>query len=250
MIIPDIPRRTSRDLPGGDWLWVERIDGHLPARGWPRHELFALILVCRGEGSYQDAAGERFRLQAGSAFLHLPTVTHRILRHDRENWVQLVIRCNAGLWEALSCFADPPPMPPVWPAPPLMAERIAALREDLICPALGGWDLLARLAACLGACWPAAEDPWQHIARSLGADHRDRLSLEACAEELGLSYSHFRRSFRQRFDQAPAAWRRQHRLAEARRLLAAGQTLPQVAKICAWSQSATLKRVLKGGSVP
>lgn len=242
VIISDLPRRTKRTFPGGDWLTVERIDRLLPAVGETVYSYFAAVLVLRGEGVYRDRNSDEHRLEPGMVFLRLPGIRHYIARHNPARWQQVVIRASPGIWEALSVFGDPCPSPAVWRAGPGASAALVGLQEVLANRSLPGWVVMARAGEALLTLFPVPADPWERAASALASDHQRRIDLTILASQLGVSYSHFRRKFRQTHGISPDAWRRRARLAEADRLLASGLALRRVVRSTGWSSVAAFVR--------
>jgi AraC-like DNA-binding protein len=232
---------VRRDLPGGDWLTVEELSGQLPGWGRNLHASFAVVLVLSGEGVFHGLDERRWELTPGMAFVHLPGVRHRVQRHRPSAWRQLVLRTSIGAWEALSVFADPL-LVPVWQAGPGAQPALQALRVLLAGPAVPGWAVLARTAEALSRLAPPTADPWDTAITALSSDHLRNLDLAGLAAELGLSYSHFRRVFRQRTGMAPGTWRRTRRLHEATRLVEDGLPAVAAARATGWTDGTGLAK--------
>lgn len=246
VIITGLPRRTRADLPGGDWVAIDAIPSGLPAVGVRVHEAFGAILVLAGTGTFQDRAGAVHPIAPGTMFLHLPGVPHLIQRHGAGRWRQLVLRLSPGAWEALRTFGVLPGRQ-VFTAAATAGPALIALQRVLADHRTPPGGLLASLAETCQALVPAAasDEPLAESARLLAQDHAARLDLRALAGRCGWSYSHFRRAFRLRHGLAPAAWRRRHRLDEARRQRRAGATLAAAARHLGWRNPAALGRLLR-----
>jgi AraC-like DNA-binding protein len=100
-----------------------------------------------------------------------------------------------------------------------------------------------------GAARPVVRGAGRGLERArdlLDADLAADLSGDALAEAAGLSRFHLNRAFRAAYGLPPHAWRLQRRLAEAKRLLAAGEGAAQVAAAVGFVDQSHLIRRFKG----
>jgi AraC-like DNA-binding protein len=228
-------------------------DGTLagPASGWRLHYLVrgSALLTVPGRRRQRVEAGDVVLLDGARGGLLSPDPQRccRIHHLDfggawMERWVEAgffgslprVVRAGfdeslLGLVAKLAALARNPP--------PGAGRLLAGI--------LG--DLLARLEwAGRAGAGAGGRELVREARRLLEDPERDRLGLEAAAEELGVSYSWFRRSFRAQMGMAPQRFRLLQRLDRACQLL--GDTsLPvgEIARRLGFSSQAYFARMFR-----
>lgn len=196
-----------------------------PSKVWQRYCGFYLA---RGRLTFMDEHGERTDLEPGCFGQHLPGRFHDIRRQpdaDCEEWALMADRelfehlQQVGLMEADAAICRPGPG---------IADAWHATWGQLADPTLSASQ---ALVAWLGLIQVMRQHPQQPVgighheallrraADDLAADLLAEVDLSALAADLGWSYAHFRRCFRQRYGLAPDAWRTRERLRQARYLL-------------------------------
>jgi AraC-like DNA-binding protein len=93
---------------------------------------------------------------------------------------------------------------------------------------------------------PAGPPPIDVACETLGDDLQGRLDLKGLAQELGLSYVHFRRRFREVTGTSPGQYRLRRRMETARTILEGGETtLSQTAGLLGYADVFTFSRQFK-----
>ncbi len=210
---------------------MRRLERQNPEPVWTRYCGF---LILAGEGRYVDADGRSWPLRPGVFGQHLPGRWHRIERDRAEEWLEYSVSLNAALLNHFAALGGVdmerpvlyPPSLPGWPGRfrQLLAELRGAAPEALPGVAQGALELLWRLRRVAPQTDLTATDP---AGAALITAAREYLAREAStpaglaqlAARFGLSYSHFRRRFRELTGQSPGQYRLAQRLAQARTLL-------------------------------
>lgn len=197
-------------------------------------EAVQIVLIAGGGGVFEVRGAAARRVEAGTAFILLPGQWHRY-RPDpatgwEESWVELcgptvetlgragvlggreLVRSGvleAGLESALERVHERSREGP----PGFDAERAACGFA-----VLAAWEKAGRTQPEPDRLTRAVLEAERYLAEH----HTEPVNIEALARRLGVGYSHFRRAFRRHTGFAPWQYVLHHRLARARRLLAAG----------------------------
>jgi AraC-like DNA-binding protein len=198
--------------------------GGAPASGWRLHYLVrgAASLVVPDRRRQRVEAGDVVLLDAQGANL-VPDPQHPCRIHTVD-----FAGDNAARWMHAALFGKPPRVIRVGFDENLLG-LLVKLVEQAIQPGpdsgrfMAGIlaNLMARLevAARLGSGAGRQGKLVQEARRLLSDPQRDRLDLESAAQELGVSYSWFRRAFRLQTGHAPERFRQIQRLDRACSLL-------------------------------
>lgn len=199
--------------------------------------LHALVLLWSGHGLYRDRTGVSLRLDRGDLILIEPATAHQYGPDAQADWHELYI-CFKGdglvaHFENVKRATGGPVLrlgdPQAWrerfwriiDAPPKRFED-AISRVSLFHAALSDLGVSGCSPSGIGDAW---------IGQAKTLLRRGDLLPEAVAQRCGLSYSSFRRRFRERVGLAPGTFRRRAQLEKAELLL--GQTRLSIAEIAA-----------------
>lgn len=212
----------------------------LPAEGSVR-DIFALVYISAGAGTYAAENVPRRTIGPGTAFLVFPNVWHDYRAAPETGWAEHWVMFQGeqprrwwqeGLLDAaapcldvgldrmvLAAFDALFDVPPEAPARGLL---LAGLTGQLL--AL----VLQRVAARRQEGRQGASAIRQ--AQAYLAGHlTERVDLQALAQRVHMSYNHFRRRFRQQVGASPQQYLIDLRLNRAKALLATGAPIKQVA---------------------
>jgi AraC-like DNA-binding protein len=245
---------TARNLAQGGFIHAGQHHG-LPARN--RHLIWrqwCAFLVVAGNAFYTDSHGRRYRLHPGMVVQHLPGQSHRILRHQPEEWCEWSVRVDGQTASHLFALGiiDQRPVFPVQGGLSAGQQHFMAFQESLRDETQTPSECLIALQQ-LCCAWPeraqdtVEQDRLRLAAERLNADQKASIDLEQLALSLGWSYPHFRRLFQQRFHCGPAAWRNHARLDVAQRLLRSDDPpiVASVADALGFSEPAVFSRAYK-----
>jgi AraC-like DNA-binding protein/mannose-6-phosphate isomerase-like protein (cupin superfamily) len=193
------------------------------------------FLIISGEGTFTDENGRLYPLRPGAFGQHLPGKWHRIERTDVKGWCEYSISMNPVLFGHFISLGG------------IDANRYVHYAERL-----PGWtgnflrlhgqlrnagsenmprlthEVLALLLQVRYAASHNSHTENRDSADNLIAAAREYLAGESVtpgglirlAAKLGMSYSHFRRRFREITGQSPGQYRLSQRMSQARALLA------------------------------
>lgn len=194
----------------------------MPWPSWRRLGSYAVVVVVNGEGTYLDENGYEADLGPGSLIKLTPELGHRY-SPGTDGWVQTYVVFEGPLfelWQQHGIFHTDPPVttiesPQDWPAQFYQAVHGAddpsrSTKEGLL--RLGRWQaVLSRLIANaqLSPAPPDAQAPrWLSQAKQRLAEHLNKpVDWDSLANELGVSYTTFRRAFTPTFGVSPGRYR-------------------------------------------
>lgn len=205
-------------------------------------DAFQVVLITAGQGWFETKPTGLREVRTGMLFLILPGLWHRYRPDPDTGWTESWIEVRGPVVESLVGSG-------VFPPSEIILEgairagieaQIEGIHRLLLHDgehraAAGSAAALQVLAACDGmrrGGFPAHKtaDAVTRAERYLAEHHAGDLDLEELARGLGVAYSHFRRSFRDRTGLSPWQYVIRLRLSRARRLLASGDaTLEDVA---------------------
>lgn len=200
------------------------------------------VLVLRGEGTYTDWRGATHRTFPGCYLQRIPGRVHTTVHRPESDWAECYVNICRPMAEALAALGsldfERPVLNPGLSA--ALVERFDSLATELgSCPEGELPRMLVRIQELVvdiyaldrrgGRPEPGMQEV-EEAARRLAADPAERLRLPRLAEDLGLGYEHFRKSFRKRFGVSPGDYRIRRRVERARSMLAQGDmTVKEVA---------------------
>ncbi|MDX3928614.1 MAG: AraC family transcriptional regulator [Shinella sp.] len=183
---------------------------------WKRGRIlqaYQVILIAEGRGLFEFGRRGKMQLvEAGSVVLLFPGVWHRFAPDPELGWTENWIECRSIAFDFARTAGLIDPMRSVLPSTPDIGatfERIHSLAvEDGLAnqPLLStlGLQLLALLSQQRELSSAAPADRLVERARMLLMERcTQRISVEDVARELGVSYSYFRRVFREKAGVSP-----------------------------------------------
>ncbi|SCB58842.1 AraC-type DNA-binding protein [Rhizobium aethiopicum] len=183
---------------------------------WKRGRIlqaYQVILIAEGRGLFEfGRRGKTQRVEAGSIVLLFPGVWHRFAPDPELGWTENWIECRSTAFDFARTAGLIDPTRSVLPSTPEVGavfERIHGLAVDdglANQPLLStlGLQLLALLSQQKELTSAAPADRLVERARMLLMERcTQRISVEDVAGELGVSYSYFRRVFRDKTGVSP-----------------------------------------------
>ncbi len=190
-----------------------------------RPDTWSLVYVLRGRGSFCIPPGQPRPLAAGDCFVRRPGMVHSTVLDPGSGWCEAFIGIGPHLSTALHAAGWLCAGPPAWTWG-LQADRVrrfTQLRSALRMVADNGLPAVAAIAFSLmiEALASAPAEPSVDILdrASVLLDGDVPLAPAQVATRVGIGYESFRRRFRERFGQSPAAWGRERRIDRACSLL-------------------------------
>ncbi len=188
-------------------------DHHFDWRRGRILQAYQVIFIAEGRGLFEFGRRGRSQLvEAGSIVLLFPGVWHRFAPDPALGWTENWIECRSTAFDFARTAGLIDPVRSVLPATPDFAavfEKIhdLAVEEGLANqPLLStlGLQLLAMLSQQRELASAAPADRLVERARMVLMERcAQRVSVETLAEELGVSYSYFRRIFREKTGVSP-----------------------------------------------
>lgn len=220
-----------------------------------RHlEVYALVLILRGEGSFRDETGLEEPLEAGDLFCAVPRVGHQYGPAPGDTWSEAFITCNGtafDAWREEGFLLSGKVVRERWSVKALESTFTDLLshpvtdRQDAV-------DLLGTLHSLICHLFgPETPDPSGSSNRLLRSRHSietwpvdQPLDWDSLARTAGYSYHAWRRAFRFKFGLSPGQYRR-HVLVDraAALLLRTDMTLEEIASRLHLSDASHLSRL-------
>ncbi|RMD80223.1 MAG: AraC family transcriptional regulator [Lentisphaerae bacterium] len=189
---------------------------------------YAGLLVVRGCGHFCNHDGRQWRLTPGAFVQHLPNQWHILHRDDPTLWCEASLSLDFKLYQAFVDLGVINPQEPVltpvnWeelvPRFSDIQKRMQQMAEHELPGLLIDiqrllWDIRLRHQRRSASDTKAKNLDW--AADFLASNLHVCIDYEDVATQCALSYSHFRRLFRQRFGLPPAAFRRRAKLNTAK----------------------------------
>lgn len=183
---------------------------------WKRGRIlqaYQVILISEGQGLFEFSHRGRTQLvQSGSIVLLFPGVWHRFAPDPELGWTENWIECRSTAFDFARTAGLIDPARSVLPSTPEFAEVFEKIHGLAVEGGLSnqslistlGLQLLALLSRQSELASAAPADRLVERARVLLMERcTQRVSVEKLAEELGVSYSHFRRVFREKTGISP-----------------------------------------------
>lgn len=239
------PPRESRLFAFPDFetpLGRVHFGGYLPRstgtglNGYRHYGMYAAVLVINGNGIYRDTNRCEHTLGPGSVIMVFPELAHHYGPKPGKRWDEMFVAFSGAAFDAWRAHGLDPAHP-VWTLkrPDTAARQLRALLEREVVDFADAFSLASNVHH-LVCKWleqrpePHTVPPWLERARRRLATPKDQASLQAIAGETGLHPDAFRRAFRKWTGEAPAEFRRRHRMAQAADLLRRRDlTLAQIA---------------------
>jgi AraC-like DNA-binding protein len=208
-------------------------DDHLLT--WARGRVlssYQIVYISQGKGLFESSRSGRRQITEWTAFLLFPGVWHRYEPRQATGWVEDWIELRGAAMDRLMRSGVITPRRPVFhigPQPEIMdAFRQCHEAARALPPGyhavLGtmGLQILARILAAAATTLRNETRVGRSIrrAQTIIADAASRaLAMEEVAEQVGMSYSYFRRAFKARTGLAPKQYHLQARLRRAQEML-------------------------------
>lgn len=221
-------------------------------------EAWQIVLIEEGRGVFESRSAGRKIVRPGTAFMLFPGEWHRYRPAPKEGWVENWIEVRGPLLRRLQVTGVIDPRTPLHHNAPVsdLGEALYAVHQRIARPRPGFDAELCGLALRVVAAWAGGEEAparnaplGRAIARAeawLGEHLAEPVHLETLARNLGVSYSSFRRAFRQHTGRSPWQFMLQLRLARARRLLIGGhESLEEIAGQVGFSSAFHLSTAFK-----
>lgn len=209
---------------------LEHVPGRMGRINYYFAESASVVLLLRGGGWYREDASVAHRLAPGDAFVRLPGRLHATIPDDDGQWIEFFLHMPKSAWDAAVFAGVMRGVGVIW-HPGLHEDilmRLREVRERMRDPSR--WSTAAVIGTMLQV---VAELRERHDRQANGGqghpmaqaelilcNNLDQVvSVRAVASQLGLEWETFRKQFRARTGQSPAAYRNLARLQHARRLL-------------------------------
>jgi AraC-like DNA-binding protein len=207
-----------------------------------RLERLQIVLISAGRGWFESENTGRCLIESGTGFAIVPHIWHRYKPDPETGWEESWIELRGHIPDQLlkeSIFSKNSSLTPGTRTADLrtaldQVHRIARFTETAFDPSL------AAAGLSVAAAWHTAQSAHPNrnrVSKVIGeAEHRlvnyleESIDLRQLARALGLSYSHFRRAFREQTGYAPWQYLTRQRLLRAQVLLKASDaTLDEIA---------------------
>ncbi|MDW9699413.1 helix-turn-helix domain-containing protein [Sinorhizobium meliloti] len=189
---------------------------------WKRGRIlqaYQVILIADGRGMFEfGRRGKTQLVEGGSIVLLFPGVWHRFAPDPELGWTENWIECRSAAFDFARAIGLIDPARPVLPSGPEFAAIFDEIHDRAVedglknQPVLStlGLQLLALLSQQQEGASAAPADQLVERARVLLMERcADQMPLEEIARELGVSYSYFRRVFKEKTGASP----KQHQMA-------------------------------------
>lgn len=205
--------------------------------GYRQYGMYAAVLILSGNGIYRDANDREKSLKPGSVIFVFPELPHHYGPPPGQRWDELFVAFSGAPFDAWRAHGLDPAHP-AWELKNLnsAARCLRGLLERHVKDFADSLKLASDVHQLLRH-WIAqrpkteSQPAWLAHARRSLATPQDLRPLQRIAAETGLHPDAFRRAFRKWTGEAPAEFRRRHRLAQAATLLRRRDlTLSQIAE--------------------
>jgi AraC-like DNA-binding protein len=193
---------------------------------------YQIVCISQGKGLFESSHAGSRQITEWTAFLLFPGIWHRYQPHQSTGWVEDWIELRGPAMDRLMRSGIITPRRPVFhigPQPQIMeAFRQCHEAARTLPPgyhavlATTGLQILARILATAATALRNETGVGKSIrrAQTIIADSADRvLDMEEVAEQVGMSYSYFRRAFKVRTGLAPKQYHLQARLRRVQEML-------------------------------
>lgn len=237
--------------------------------GWERGRVlseFQVLYITRGTGSFESRPTGRKPVRAGAVLLLFPGVWHRYAPDRETGWKEYWISFDGAQPHALVEHEVLLPEDAVLEVG--LSDRLARLYSEVLeqieVEAVGYKEIIASLTYQILALVHSAEQQRRFGSKEaagviqkaqlyLVEDLRRPVSFAELAEELGVSYSWFRKRFRRYTGLSPAQYHIQLRINKAKELLTS-TTLPvqEIAEVTGFTSPYYFSRIFKAkvGTTP
>jgi len=195
----------------------------LPQKPMRVYGLYAVVYVLAGGGGYEDSNGHTQTVEAGDLILVLPTLGHRYGPLVGQSWHEVYLVFSGPvfeLWEQQGLLDPRRPVRRLEPIDYWFNRLNSVIRPDAPANANEAATEVCRLQSVLSEALleerVAGEDSDERrwLMRASALLETDA-SLERVAEQMTMSYPHFRRRFRKLSDRSPGRYRAERQIERA-----------------------------------
>lgn len=227
---------------------------------------YTFVYITDGQGTFDSEPSGEVPVETGSVFLVFPNVWHRYRPLRETGWDEYWVECEGELLEAAVRRSG------MDPASPVMRVGLddALLRcflniaetikqedpgfEPII--AMRSLEIVARIRSLLKICSAAGVTTPEKQVRQAQLKMRESLGetldFQQLAQQLGMSYSTFRRIFKKETGRAPGEYFIEMKMNRAKQLLLADKSIQEVADLLGFDSIYYFSRLFKSrtGSSP
>lgn len=189
-------------------------------------EVYGLTYIYTGSGIYTDNLGCEQRVRAGQVFQRLPSRRISVKPDLREKWIGIIFSFPAPIWEAMQKTVPNIPSDIAWEVgrPLELIDQILSLqallqdgKEHSRSEATGRMQTIALgfFRLCNNVRSRNTTDVFEQTRIELSKFESGDLSIPDLALKFGIGYESFRKGFKNRFGESPAAYRNRIRLETA-----------------------------------
>ena len=275
---PRFFRYLPRNPNGDDWGAMVLDAGHgtvppgsdYPLPGHPDDHEFTwekgrclsahtFVYITAGRGTFDSEPSGEVPVEAGSVFLVFPNVWHRYRPSQETGWDEYWVECEGELLEAAVRRSALRPDNPVM----RVGHDDALLRcflniadtirqgdpgfEPII--AMRSLEIVARIRSLLKITNSAGITSPEKLVRQVQVRMREALGnsvdFHQLSQQLGMSYSSFRRVFKKETGRAPGDYFIEMKMNRAKQLLLAGKSIQEVADLLGFDSVYYFSRLFK-----
>jgi AraC-like DNA-binding protein len=220
---------------------------------------YTFVYITAGRGVFDSGPCGLVTVEAGTILLVFPNVWHRYRPDPKTGWDEYWVECEGELLEAVIRRAALGPDSPVM----RVGHDDALLRcfmniaetiqqnapgfEAVI--AMRSLEIVARVRSLLKVANSEGSDPAEKLVRQIQMRMRESLSesidFQRLAAQHGLSYSSFRRMFKQVTGRPPGDYFIEMKIKRARQLLLADHPVKEVADLLGFESVCYFSRLFK-----
>lgn len=227
---------------------------------------YTLVYITAGRGVFDSKPSGEIAVEAGMVFLVFPGIWHRYRPDPKTGWDEYWVECEGDLLEAAIHRSSMNPDSPVM----RVGHDDALLRcfmniaetiqqaapgfEPII--AMRSLEIVARVRSLLRVASSEGSDPAEKLVKQTQLKMRESLSgcvdFQHLAAQHGLSYSSFRRIFKQVTGRPPGDYFIEMKVKRARQLLLSDRPVQEVADLLGFESVCYFSRLFKSrtGTAP
>ena len=193
---------------------------------------FQLVYIDEGSGIFESKDAKRQTVRSGDLILIFKNQWHRYKPHQKTGWKEYWIGFQGEIVERLFCppfFSQKFPIIRVQKAWEFLNEFLSLIQGMIQSPNIEAYILTAKIIPLLAHLHHWKNQTHQGGSRNhhdiekaktyLSQNYKEKINFPFLAKKLGISYTKFRRDFREQTGIAPNQYLQQIRLQQARRLL-------------------------------
>ncbi len=240
----EIPQRNERifrmgGLMGCGFSWcMGKSDGKWLGRSGIRDQCYILVYIIKGVGVYEDTRGNAFEIGPGCLYQRFPGVEHTNLFQSSEEFAECYLIFPPQMFELLQSTRMVSLSVPNYQIGlnELIYAQFSRIYERLnSCPENQLHEVLAEMHMLLVNLLMRANQAnkadhfVENASTLLLADKGCKRPLEDIAQELGVSYSKFRKDFKMAVGMSPGTYRQGRRMELAQQMLTESIAIKNVA---------------------